>query len=109
GRIDLPVLFKNEPVVHRSIDLVTIAARRAEEAGLELVRAGPLVLEEGHIGANQHERRRLEGYRLRVVLANQRTGSRLDTTCGEGVIVDEDLRTRPLQVVVGVLQALRLV
>ena len=108
-RIDLPVLFKDEPVVHRSIDLVTIAARRTEEPGLEFVRAGPLVLEERHVGAQEDEGRRLQRYRLRVVLANERAGSRLDTTRRERVIVDQDLGTRPLQVVVSVLQALGLV
>ena len=109
ARIDLPVLFKDEPVVHRSINLVTIAARRTEEPGLEFVRADPLVLEERHVGAQQDEGRRLQRYRLRVVLANERAGSRLDTTRRERVIVDQDLGTRPLQVVVSVLEALGLV
>ena len=53
GWVDLPMLFKDEPVIHGSVGLVTIAARRTEEPGLELVGAGPLVLEERHVGAEE--------------------------------------------------------
>src|SRR5204863_8796118 len=40
ARIDLPVIFKDEAVVHRSIDLVTIAARRTVDPGLDFVLSG---------------------------------------------------------------------
>ena len=109
ARIDEPIALQPEAAVDLLGDGLAHHRRRRPDAGAELVAAAPPLLVVGRVAANQPDVRVGQGDRVGRVQPRQRAGADLVAGVEERVLVDLDLRSVEIGVVVGVLVVAALV
>ena len=105
GRVDLATLLEDEAVVQIVDVLVVVEARQGQEAGLEVVRTAPALLEPGQVAAQHRDRRGVEVVagvarrRRPLPAANEQARPLDDAAVDEGLAVVLDQRSGQLAVV----------